>query len=133
MKNSLNLLAVLLLLIASPLKLKAQTIKKCVVDEIIQDAMQDPLIQLNRLRLEEYLQEHELPPAQDTGFVAGGPTYVIPVYIHNIYNPVNMDGYVSDAQIDSQMTALNREFARNNIGIKFCLINRHKALQRCAL
>jgi PKD repeat protein len=126
MKNSLNLLAVLLLLIASPLKLKAQTIKKCVVDEIIQDAMQDPLIQLNRLRLEEYLQEHELPPAQDTGFVAGGPTYVIPVYIHNIYNPVNMDGYVSDAQIDSQMTALNREFARNNIGIKFCLINRHK-------
>jgi PKD repeat protein len=125
MNKIANLLLGLIAYLLSASPAEAQT-PKCAMQDIIQNRLNtEPGLRNYLERREGEMREYRRHQ-ENTSSQPSVSTAVIPIVIHTVYDPSVPASKISHAQIDSQITALNREFAKNNVGIKFCLASKRK-------
>jgi PKD repeat protein len=110
-------LALLLLLLPAP-ALAAQPAAQCTAEEMLDQSLRDdPGLRQRMESFEEISRARRAFP----GSAATAPSFLIPVAVHVIHGgvPVGTGENISDAQIASQIAALNRDF--HSTGIRFAL------------
>lgn len=94
------------LLAGSSLAATAQTRRNCAsYDYLLQQMTQDPNMIVRRQAIEDFTQLQEAHPTANKG---ANTRYNIPVVVHVLYNTAAQN--ISDAQIQSQIDALNRDY-----------------------
>lgn len=85
--------------------------RSCVSDEVLEKALaENPELQKTRAQVE--LQTQEFLKSKALGQKANLPVVTIPVYVHVLYR-TNREN-ISEAQINSQINVLNRDFRATN-------------------
>ena len=100
----------------------------CMAEDRLERALaDDPTLSDRRALYEAMIAEAQRKGLLTPRSTMSGPSYVIPVAVHIIHQ--NGPENISDAQVQSQLWALNRDFANTpgnpspavNTGIQFCL------------
>lgn len=88
--------------------------RDCVTATYIQEQLQaDPSLRSRMAGVEDFISQRSLDiPASANGRTGGVSVIRIPVVVHVLYNSPEQN--ISDAQIKSQIDALNRDFRRSN-------------------
>lgn len=89
---------------------QVQKRKRCSSTEVYQQMLQeDPLFARNQAAIEKFTAQYVLDQQQSK---VAAPIYTIPVVVHVVYKTSSQN--ISDAQINSQIAVLNKDFQKLN-------------------
>ena len=88
-------------------------VNRCASNEVYQRMLKnDPAFARNRQSIEQFIENFTKNGSATMRTQAGTPVYIIPVVVHVVYNKAAQN--ISDAQIQSQMAVLNKDYQKLN-------------------